>query len=141
MINSRNLNDLKPEVAAKANKLIALAAAEGIDLLVISTYRDFESQDQLYAQGRTTPGKIVTNAKSGMSYHNYRVAFDVVPVVNGKPVWDTTGEALKMWQKVGALGKSIGLEWAGGWKSFREFPHFQYTEGKSLNDLRKEVVG
>ncbi len=141
MINSRSLDDLKPVVADKAKKLIALLASQGIDIIVTSTYRDFESQDVLYAQGRTTPGKIVTNAKSGMSFHNYRVAFDVVPVVGGKPVWGTTGEDLKIWQKIGLAGKSLGLEWAGDWKTFKEFPHFQYTEGKSLNDLRKEVVG
>ena len=139
MINSRKLEDLTPDAASRANKLIALCAAQGIDLLVTSTYRDFESQTALYNQGRDTDSKakgekIVTKAKAGMSFHNYRVAFDVVPLVNGKPCWDNES----VWQKIGAMGKTLGLEWAGDWKNFREFPHFQFTNGKSLDTLRKE---
>ena len=106
---------------------------QGIDLLVTSTYRDNESQDALYAQGRTKPGKIVTNAKAGQSWHNYRCAVDVVPIVAGKPRWDVKDE---VWQKVGALGKAAGLEWAGDWKRFKEYPHFQYTGGLTLAQLQ-----
>lgn len=141
MINSRKLEDLTPEAASRATKLIALCAAQGIDLLVTSTFRDFESQTAIYNQGRTQASiakgeKIVTNAKAGMSYHNYRVAFDVVPLVNGKPNWDN----LVLWKKIGELGRSCGLEWAGDWRgSFKEMAHFQFTNGKTLDDLRKEM--
>jgi len=102
-------------------------------LLVTSTYRDNASQNALYAQGRTTPGKIVTNAKAGQSWHNYRCAVDVVPIVAGKPLWDVKDE---VWQQVGALGKAAGLEWAGDWKRFKEYPHFQYTGGLTLAQLQ-----
>lgn len=132
MINSRNLNDLIPQAHVRADKLIELCKAAGIDLLVTSTYRDNESQNALYAQGRTAPGKIVTKAKGGESFHNYKCAFDVVPLVNGKPVWDDPAT----WEKIGKLGVQIGLEWAGNWTSFKEFPHFQYTGGKTLKQLQ-----
>jgi peptidoglycan L-alanyl-D-glutamate endopeptidase CwlK len=131
MISSRSLDDLIPEAKARANAFISACHAEGIDLLVTSTYRDHESQDALYAQGRTKPGKIVTKAKGGQSFHNYRCAFDVVPVINGKPVWDDA----ELWKKIGALGKQAGLEWAGDWVSFKETPHFQWTNGKTIKDL------
>ena len=62
--------------------------------------------------------------------------FDVVPLRNGKPVWGTTGEDLKLWQRIGEIGKSCGLEWAGDWRTFREFPHFQFTGGLSLADFQ-----
>ena len=101
-------------------------------MLVTSTYRDNESQDALYAQGRTTPGSIVTKAKGGQSFHNYRCAIDVVPLVNGKAVWDG---ANPVWAKIGALGKLAGLDWAGDWKTFKELAHFQYTGGLTLADL------
>lgn len=136
MINSRKLEDLHPRVKEKCSKLILACQSVGIDILVTSTYRDHESQNALYAQGRTSPGNKVTNAKGGESFHNYRLAFDVVPLVNGKPVWDTKGSALEIWNKIGALGVSIGLEWAGNWKTFKEFPHFQFTEGLTLKDLQ-----
>lgn len=132
MINSRDINELYPEVREKAKKLIELCDKEGIDIIITSTYRDFESQNDLYAQGRTKKGKIVTNAKGGESYHNFRVAFDVVPVVNGKAVWND----FRLWRRIGAIGKSLGLEWAGDWKTFKEYPHFQYTKGLSLADFR-----
>ncbi len=133
MINSRNLDDLLPLVRQRVEKFIALCKQEGIDLLVTSTYRDNESQNALYAQGRTAPGRIVTNARAGQSWHNYRCAVDVVPLVNGKPNWNTKDP---VWAKVGELGKKAGLEWAGDWKRFKEFPHFQYTGGMTLAQLQ-----
>lgn len=136
MINSRSLDDLLPAVKERVERFIASAKAVGIDLLVTSTYRDNESQNALYAQGRTTAGRIVTNAKAGQSFHNYRCAVDVVPIVNGKPRWDAKDE---VWQTIGKLGKAEGLEWAGDWKRFKEYPHFQYTGGLNLAQLQVGV--
>jgi peptidoglycan L-alanyl-D-glutamate endopeptidase CwlK len=139
MISSRNLDDLLPAVKERVQKFLNAAKDAGIDLLVTSTYRDNESQNALYAQGRTALGKIVTNAKAGQSFHNYRCAVDIVPLVNGKPVWDTS---YQVWQTVGKLGKDAGLEWAGDWVTFKEFPHFQYTGGLNLAQLQsgKKIV-
>lgn len=133
MINSRDLTELLPQVRRRVEAMIASAKAQGIDLLVTSTYRDNASQDALYAQGRTAPGKVVTNARAGQSYHNYRCAVDVVPIRNGKPVWDAKDA---VWQTVGTLGKAAGLEWAGDWRKFKELAHFQYTGGLTLAQLQ-----
>lgn len=136
MIASGDIAALHPIVAAKARAFLESCKAQGIELLVTSTYRDNESQDALYAQGRSRPGKKVTNARGGQSFHNWRVAFDVVPLRLGKPVWGTAGEDGRLWQRIGAVGKAHGLEWAGDWKRFREYPHFQYTAGRSLADFQ-----
>jgi len=136
MINSRNLSDLHPVVQDMAKKFITAAKKEGIDVLVTSTYRDGESQNSLYAQGRTKPGRIVTNARAGQSWHNYRLAFDVVPIVNGKAMWND----LRTFRRLGAIGKGVGLEWAGDWVKFREMPHFQWTGGLTLAQLRAGKV-
>jgi len=133
MTNSRKLDDLLPAVATKARALISAAKRDGIELLVTSTYRDAECQDALYAQGRTTPGRRVTNAKGGQSWHQYRVAFDVVPLVAGKAIWDDR----RIWTRIGELGESVGLEWAGRWKSFPESPHFQFTGGLTMAQLEQ----
>jgi peptidoglycan L-alanyl-D-glutamate endopeptidase CwlK len=133
MMNSRDLNELLPVVKVKVEAFLAKCKAAGIDLLVTSTYRDNDSQNALYAQGRTTPGKIVTNAKAGQSWHNYRCAVDVVPLVHGKPDWDGSHP---VWAKIGKIGKECGLEWAGDWTSFKEIAHFQYTDGMSLAQLK-----
>jgi peptidoglycan L-alanyl-D-glutamate endopeptidase CwlK len=133
MINSRSLDDLAPPAKQRAQAFVEAAKAKGIDLLVTSTYRDNESQNALYAQGRTTPGNVVTRAKAGQSWHNWRCALDVVPLVNGKAIWDDPA----LWKQVGEIGKSCGLEWAGDWVTFKEYPHFQYTGGLTLAQLQQ----
>jgi len=132
MIASRSLDDLLPVVRTRVDKFLELCKAANIDLLVTSTYRDMESQNALYAQGRTRPGAIVTNARGGESFHNYRCAIDVVPVVDGKCDWNG---AHPVWHQIGQLGKEAGLEWAGEWTTFKELAHFQYTGGKTLHEL------
>ena len=133
MINSRSLDELIPQAKERVEKFLALCKENNIDLIITSTYRDAESQNALYAQGRTTPGKIVTNAKAGDSWHNWRCAVDVVPLVNGKPDWDGSHP---VWAEIGRLGKEAGLEWAGEWHSFKELAHFQYTGGLTLAQLK-----
>lgn len=134
MLNSRDLSTLHSTVAAKARSMKQRCADAGIDIIFTSTYRDDESQAAIYAQGRTTPGDIVTNAKPGESWHNWRCAFDIVIVRNGKAVWSTKDPA---WKQVGEIGESCGLEWAGRWKGrLQEMAHFQYTAGLKLADFR-----
>ena len=132
MINSRSLSDLNPKVAALCSEFINRCKAQGIDVIITSTYRDAECQDKLYAQGRTEPGKKVTNAKAGQSFHNWRVAFDFCPIVNGKAVWNDDA----LFTKCGEIGEGLGLEWAGRWKKFNEMPHLQFTGGLSLADFQ-----
>jgi peptidoglycan L-alanyl-D-glutamate endopeptidase CwlK len=136
MINSRDLNELLPEVKRRVENFIEACKANGIDLLVTSTYRDNESQAALYAQGRTAAGKIVTNARAGDSFHNYRCAVDVVPLVSGKPDWDGSHP---VWAEVGRLGQENGLEWAGNWEHFKELAHFQYTDGLTIAQLKADA--
>jgi len=134
---SRKIEDLKPAVQLRARALLDAAKDAGVDLIITSTYRTAEQQAALYAQGRTKPGMIVTNARPGDSYHNWQCAFDVVPLRNGKPVWGTSGEDGMLWRKIGELGESVGLEWAGRWTGkLREMAHFQYTGGLTIADFR-----
>jgi len=138
---SRRIEDLLPPVQVRARALVKAAQDAGIDLLITSTYRSNEEQAALYAQGRTKPGLIVTNARPGDSYHNWRCAFDVVPLKNGKPVWNTTGLDGDLWRKIGEMGEAVGLEWAGRWTGkLREMAHFQYTGGLTLAELQSGKV-
>lgn len=132
MINSRKLEDLHPKVKVLCEKFIEKCKSQNIDVLITSTYRDGASQDALYAQGRTTAGKIVTNARAGQSYHNWRVAFDFVPLVHGKAQWSDVAT----FTKCGEIAESVGLEWAGRWKKFKELAHCQYTNGLKLADFQ-----
>lgn len=129
----KKLQGVHPVVAEKARQLITKAYNEGIYVVITQGYRSKEEQDALYAQGRIKPGKIVTNAKGGYSYHNFGLAFDfAIMKDDGNISWNVDDK----WKRVAQIGKSLGLEWGGDWKSFPDYPHFQYTFGLSLADLR-----
>src|SRR3989344_7380934 len=84
-------------------------------------YRTIIEQDEIYAQGRTKPGEIVTYAKGGYSFHNVRRAVDLKIV-------DKTGKAIReksLFEKLAKL-KSKKLEWGGTWTKLVDLPHFQY---------------
>jgi peptidoglycan L-alanyl-D-glutamate endopeptidase CwlK len=111
------------------------------------TLRTFAEQDALFAQGRTAPGKIVTRARGGQSYHNYGLAIDIVLLVdrdrNGtfeSAAWDTKtdfdGDKRSDWMEVVDIFKRYGWEWGGDWK-FVDAPHFQKTFGKSIRELQQ----
>jgi len=136
MINSRRIEDLLLIVAAKCRAFIDVCEKEGIDVIITSTYRDAESQDALYAQGRTLPGKKVTNVRGGDSFHNHRCAFDFVPVVGGKAVWNDD----KTWERCGAIAEKVGLEWGGRWAKFPDKPHCQDTGGLTIAQLKAVYI-
>lgn len=103
------------------------------------TLRTFAEQNTLYAQGRTKPGKIVTNARGGLSYHNYGQAIDIVLIINGKEAsWndkkDFDGDGKADWMEIVNIFKQYGWEWGGDW-GFKDTPHFQKTLGYSVRQL------
>lgn len=128
----RDLNELHPKVKELAEKLLEACKNQGLNIKIGETYRSVERQEYLYAQGRTRPGSIVTNARgsSMSSYHQWRLAFDVFQNIKG----DEYNSIILA--KVGAIGQKLGLEWGGAWSSFQDTPHFQYTFGLSLQDLK-----
>lgn len=131
--SERRLAEVNPQLANRIRAAAADLKAQGINVMVTSGYRSFEEQNELYAQGRTKPGDIVTKAKGGQSLHNYGLAVDLVPLdANGQPNWNASEST---WQKIGAAGKKQGLEWGGDWTSFKDRPHFQMTAGRSTTSL------
>ncbi|MHC1750399.1 MAG: M15 family metallopeptidase [Cellulosilyticaceae bacterium] len=128
----RDLNELHPKLKSLAQKLIEECTKQNIPIIVTETYRSVARQDYLYAQGRTRSGSVVTNAKGSdmSSYHQWRLAFDVCVNIRGKEY-----DAILL-GKIGKIGQSIGLEWGGGWSGFKDTPHFQYTFGLMIQDLK-----
>lgn len=118
------------------------------------TLRTFAEQDALFAIGRTKPGKRVTNARGGQSYHNYGLAIDIVLLVdkdgNGTyetASWDTKTDfdkdGVSDWIECVSVFKIYGWEWGGDWRSFKDLPHFQKTFGRTTPQLRalKKITG
>ena len=138
---SRNLADLHPHMRLLAERLLARANRAGIPLTVVCTLRSMQEQAELYAQGRTKPGAIVTNARPGYSYHNFGLAIDVVPtrLLMMKNWGDTPeygAEADALWHQLGSIGVDIGLTWGGDFTTLTDRPHFEWSDGLSLAQLR-----
>ena len=132
MLNSRDIDYLRPDVAANCRKLIELCKAEGFPVLVTSTARDDEYQAYLYEQGRTRPGSIVTNGKyPTFHWDQAGLAFDVCKNVKGQEYSDAA-----FWECVGRIGQRIGFTWGGAWKTFPDKPHFQWdAHGKYTGSM------
>lgn len=116
----RDITQLHPELQAKISQLYLLCVREGLILGIGECLRTVAEQDALYAQGRTTPGAIVTNAR-GSSYssqHQWGIAFDFYKNVAGHAYDDDA-----FFARVGALAKSLGLGWGGDWISPVDRPH------------------
>ena len=111
---------LLPEVQPYARALVTRAAQHGITIKVISGLRTYEEQNELFNQGRTKPGRIVTKARAGFSNHNFGIAFDI-GVFEGNKYLDDSPK----YKAVGILGMDLGLEWGGNWKTIVDQPHFQ----------------
>jgi peptidoglycan LD-endopeptidase CwlK len=114
-----------PPLREKMFDLAAACRARGADYFAISGYRSPEEQAKLYFQGRTTPGKIVTNAKPGFSAHQYGIAVDWCRDADLdrrglQPDW-----SLAAYEILAEEAERLGLEAALRWKRFREGPHVQ----------------
>ncbi|HWI50354.1 MAG TPA: M15 family metallopeptidase, partial [Rummeliibacillus sp.] len=123
------------------NTLINKAANKKIDVTITEGIRSFAKQDELYKQGRTTRGKIVTNTKAGESFHNYGLAFDYALLdKNGEIIWDTNydgnGNGKSDWFEVADIGKKLGFNWGGDWIGFKDYPHLEMTFGLSIDMLK-----
>lgn len=134
---SRNVNDLHPDLQKKVSQLISECNKAGLKIGISECLRTVQEQDALYAQGRTKPGKIVTNAKGAnySSMHQWGVAFDFYRN-DGKGAYVDYDN---FFTKVGKIGKKIGLEWGGDWKSIKDKPHFQLPNWGSTTKILRNT--
>lgn len=95
------------------------------------TSRSPQEQDTLYAQGRTTAGKIVTNAKAYQSPHNFTPAqaFDFFFQKGGKAIWNDT-ESYKEFREL-ILGADNTLVSGASFK-FVDADHIETPDWRKL---------
>jgi peptidoglycan L-alanyl-D-glutamate endopeptidase CwlK len=117
----KKLLQCKPELQQLAIQFLDACEKQGISVCIYYGFRTHDEQAALYAQGRTTPGKIVTNAKPGQSAHEAPgCAFDAAPLINGKIDWNSN-----LFDTMGPIGESVGLVWGGRFKTICDRPHYQ----------------
>ena len=132
----RDITLCHPRLQEKAAALVETSGKQGLKIRIGETLRTVGEQDALYAQGRTQPGNIVTNApgSSFSSYHQWGTAFDIFRD-DGNGAYNDAGG---FFEKVGSIGTSLGLEWGGNWKSIVDKPHFQLPDwGSSTSGIKK----
>lgn len=125
MLSSRDIDRLRPDVAANCRKWLERCGNAGLNVLVVSTVRDREYQEYLYAQGRTMPGDIVTNGKIPTFHADTAgLAFDFCKNVKGHEYDD-----MAFFAEAAAIAKEMGFSWGGDWKTFPDMPHIQWDNG------------
>lgn len=126
----RDINELTP-TAQKACRLFLKKCEEaGLNIFITETYRSQERQNELYAQGRTEPGQIVTWTLH--SRHTSRRAWDIA--VNGPILYDVS-----VIERAGEIGKQLGITWGGYWDT-PDKPHFEVTEDWKAPEEVEEVT-
>lgn len=128
---SDKLSGLDDYFRQKVQVILDACKANGIEVIITSGLRTFDEQDKLYAQGRTSPGNVVTKAKAGQSAHNYGKAVDFCVLHDGKCAWNAPRSE---WEAVGKIAEGLGLIWGGSWINFQDLPHI---EDGSWRDDRK----
>lgn len=134
----------------------------GIVLRMTGGYRTPEKQHEMYIRphdgidndfdGIIDNEKKITSVDAWHSFHNWKLAGDVVEMKDGKPMWSNPN-----WLLIGELGEKLGLEWGGRFISSRmklgktaiqienarkagkgwDKPHFQYPHFGTCKELIK----
>ena len=118
MLNSREIDALRADVAANCRAWLARCQAAGLPVCITGTVRDKEYQEYCY--------RIGTSKATTPSFHAQGVglAFDFCRNVKGGEYSD-----LKFFEQAAALAKEMGFSWGGDWTSFVDRPHLQWDQG------------
>lgn len=135
--------EVHPELGRRVHRLEAMLS---FLLAVTQGLRTYPQQDALWAKGRTTPGVPcihndvtrpigscpqhplglpVTKAKAGQSMHNFGLAVDGAPLINGVIDWNGKDEK---WAEILAKAPSCGLAEGAQWRTFPDEPHLYPRE-------------
>ena len=140
---------VRDEVTKIINEINTSVLTGDSKVIITPGLRTFTEQDALYAQGRTKPGKKVTNAKGGQSVHNYGFACDIALIIKDKEVsWDTKkdwdGDKVADWDECVKVFAKYGWSWGGNWTSFKDMPHFDkigYSNWRILSKYKRDNNG
>lgn len=135
----RDITMCHPKLQKLAAQLVEECKKQGLLIKIGECFRTVEEQDALYAQGRTAPGQKVTNARGNTysSQHQWGIAFDFFRN-DGTGAYNESGN---FFERVGTIGKSLGLGWGGDWKSIVDKPHFYLPDWGSTTAQLKQLYG
>jgi peptidoglycan L-alanyl-D-glutamate endopeptidase CwlK len=131
------IDTLEPEFKLKIQDLIdELAAVTGLKWVIVQARRTMAEQQALYDQGRTQPGKVVTNARPGQSAHNFGLAADLCPInpATGDCWWDAPQMT---WRKLAETAHEMGLVSGFFFKSIFDAPHVEAPDWRDRQEAWK----
>ena len=132
-VSAKHITTLEPKVQQMALEWMEKCFAAGFPVRITGGSRTFAEQNELFARGRTKPGKKVTNARGGQSNHNFKIAWDFgVLRSNGSVDMDDSPRI----KQAAIIAEGIGLEWGGRWTRFVDENHLQYRTRLSLGDMQ-----
>lgn len=121
-----NLVGVHPDLVRVFERAIQITSQ---DFLITEGVRTTERQAELYAQGRTKPGKVVTWTLNSNHFKSKATGFGHAVDVAPYPVdWTkpTKFEAIAKAVKQAAAELNVRIEWGGDWSAKnRDLPHFQ----------------
>lgn len=135
---SRNKSLLYPPFALILAKFELALADAGMLFAMFEGLRTYERQEELYAQGRSKLGRIVTNARAGDSWHNYGLAADYVGYERGIWSWDLPKADYK---RMADMAVGAGLEAGYYWRVFPDLTHVQTRYGLTLPEAKELYRG
>lgn len=113
----KDISELSPIAQKACNLFLNHCANKGLKVRITETYRSQKRQNELYAQGRTTPGHVVTWTKK--SRHTSRRAWDICQNVKGKEYSDRD-----FFEACGDVAEELDILWGGNWNT-PDMPHFE----------------
>ena len=133
-INEVRLRGVHPQLVLMTS---AWSVQLPFDIFITSGVRTNAEQEALYAQGRTKPGPIVTQASSaafsahGRRWFNgtaYGCAVDAVPCTG--PAGQPNYQDRPAYESMAIIAERMQLVWGGRWVKFPDEPHFQLLAWK-----------
>lgn len=118
-----DLSKLTPDTKQAVDRLIDYAISLGYDPKIVSAFRSCDEQNRIYAQGRTAPGSIVTNARGCVSWHTWGRAVDI-NLGSKATVPD--------YERLGVFWRTLGGKWGG---DFKDYGHYEFHPGVSIGSV------
>jgi D-alanyl-D-alanine carboxypeptidase len=114
--------------------------------LIYCGFRSYEQQAALFALGRSAPGRIITKARPGESFHNHGLAYDWAPL---KPSpkdhtlltidWEDD-TAFRIGEHIGLSFELAAISWETGHLQAAEYPSWRDIPRKNVEEPTAKII-
>lgn len=128
-----DINALAKNAQEACRAFLDECEAAGLKVRITETYRSQKRQNELYEQGRTKPGNVVTWTKN--SRHTSRRAWDICQNIKGREYSD-----ISFFDRCGKIAEGLDIIWGGRWKT-PDRPHFEVKKDWVMPENKeKEII-